>query len=67
MQDGKETIVLTPQFSHNYDIASDIFNHRSATYWNLILPGQVGVISNLRASSMYVSITCTISAKPATE
>ena len=29
------------QFFHNFDPGADIFNHRSATYWDQILPGQV--------------------------
>lgn len=40
LQDGRESVVLTPQYFHNFDVNTDIFSHRQATYWNLILPGQ---------------------------
>lgn len=43
LQDGRESVVLTPQFFHNFDVNTDIFSHRQAAYWGLILPGQVSV------------------------
>jgi cellulose synthase/poly-beta-1,6-N-acetylglucosamine synthase-like glycosyltransferase len=41
LQDGRESVVLTPQYFHNFDVNTDIFSHRQAAYWNMILPGQV--------------------------
>ena len=41
LQDGRESVVLTPQYFHNFDVKTDIFSHRQAAYWNMILPGQV--------------------------
>ena len=45
LQDGRESVVLTPQYFHNFDVQTDIFSHRQAGYWNMILPGQVGKAS----------------------
>lgn len=42
MQDDKTSIVLTPQYFHNFNPKADIFNHKSAAYWDVILPGQDG-------------------------
>jgi cellulose synthase/poly-beta-1,6-N-acetylglucosamine synthase-like glycosyltransferase len=45
LQDGRESVVLTPQYFHNFDVQTDIFSHRQAAYWNMILPGQVSQAS----------------------
>ena len=31
-----------PQYFHNFNPKADIFNHKSAAYWDVILPGQDG-------------------------
>ncbi len=43
LQDGRQSIVLTPQFFHNFDPDADIFNHRSAVFWSVILSGWVSL------------------------
>lgn len=55
LQDGRESVVLTPQYFHNFDVQTDIFSHRQAGYWNMILPGQVGRAS-VQTSSHAVHI-----------
>jgi hypothetical protein len=39
MQDDSTTIVLTPQYFHNFNPKADIWNHKSSAYWDVILPG----------------------------
>lgn len=51
LQDGRQSIVLTPQFFHNFDPDADIFNHRSAVFWSVILSGWVSLSRCLCQSS----------------
>jgi hypothetical protein len=59
LQDGRESVVLTPQYFHNFDVQTDIFSHRQAAYWNMILPGQVSR-SDLHARDMLASVPHTM-------
>ena len=38
--DDRVSLVLTPQAYHNYDPATDIFNHSASAYWSMMVPGE---------------------------
>ena len=38
--DDRVSLVLTPQAYHNYDPATDIFNHSAFAYWSMLVPGE---------------------------
>lgn len=38
--DDRVSLVLTPQAYHNYDPATDIFNHSAFAYWSMMVPGE---------------------------
>ncbi len=38
--DDRVSLVLTPQAYHNYDPATDIFNHSAYAYWSMMVPGE---------------------------
>lgn len=38
--DDRVSLVLTPQAYHNYDPATDIFNHSAFAYWSIMVPGE---------------------------
>ena len=38
--DNRVSLVLTPQAYHNYDPATDIFNHSAYAYWSMMVPGE---------------------------
>ena len=40
IMDDRVSLVLTPQAYHNYDSATDIFNHSAFAYWTMMVPGE---------------------------